>query len=272
MAGALDHLTILVPETRELDLFARLLEEEGATALRCPLVRILDVEDKGACITWIEKLMGGAFQDTVWLTGEGLRRLLGIAEERSRRPAFVAALARTRTITRGPKPARVLRELSLTPDIAAPAPTSQGVLDALAGEDMSGRLIGVQLYPGEGGLPLVASLRERGANVHDVTPYRYASQAETDQVTGAIRMLAEGRIDVIAFTSSPQVERLAEVAEKAGLSAELREALGRVRVAAVGPVVEETLHAYGVKDVLRPEASFHLKPLVRAIAASFHQG
>jgi uroporphyrinogen-III synthase len=36
---------ILVPESRELDLFARMLEERGAEAVRCPMVTILDVED-----------------------------------------------------------------------------------------------------------------------------------------------------------------------------------------------------------------------------------
>ena len=96
-------------------------------------------------------------------------------------------------ITRGPKPARALRELGLRPGLAAAMPTSQGVLDALAGEDIEGRRIGVQLYPGEGG-SLVAALRDRGAVASPVTPYRYASQAEADQVIDAIGMLAAGRI------------------------------------------------------------------------------
>ena len=33
---------VLVPETRELDLFQRMLEERGAEVVRCPLVAILD--------------------------------------------------------------------------------------------------------------------------------------------------------------------------------------------------------------------------------------
>ena len=65
-------------------------------------------------------------------------------------------------ITRGPKPARVLRELGLQPGLAAATPTSRGVLDALAGEDIGGRGIGVQLYPGAPG-SLLAALHDRGA-------------------------------------------------------------------------------------------------------------
>jgi uroporphyrinogen-III synthase len=269
MAASLTGLTLLVPESRELDFFSGLLEAEGATTLRCPLVQIRDLDDTGACEAWIEQLIAGAFQDVVWLTGEGLRRLLSVAERIGCRVAFVAALGRARSITRGPKPVRALRELGLAPSLAASTPTSNGVLDVLAREDIGGRTIGVQLYPGDGGLALLTQLRQRGAKVFPVTPYRYASQAETDQVAEVIRMLAAGRIGMIAFTSSPQVERLVDVAREAGLEKELREAFGRVRIAAIGPVAEETLRSHGVTEILRPESSFHLKPLVRAIAAAW---
>ncbi|MGO9673815.1 MAG: uroporphyrinogen-III synthase [Methylocella sp.] len=268
MSGPLAGLTILVPESRELDLFVRLLEAEGAAAVRCPLVQILDLEDAADAEAWIERLIAGAFQDVIWLTGEGLRRLLPIAERKGRRAAFLEALGRARMITRGPKPIRVLRELDLRVGLAAATPTSQGVLDALIGEDIGGRGIGVQLYPGAPG-SLLAALRDRGARASPVTPYRYASQAEVEQVVDAIHGLAEGRIGMIAFTSSPQVERLVAVARDAGLEAELREIFARVRMAAIGPVVEETLRGQGASDILRPDSNFHLKPLVRAIATAW---
>ena len=37
--------TVAVPETRELEVFAGLLERRGARVLRCPLVSILDAPD-----------------------------------------------------------------------------------------------------------------------------------------------------------------------------------------------------------------------------------
>src|SRR5579862_1137141 len=80
MAGPLQDLRILVPETRELDLFAKMLEAEGAGVLRCPLVRILDLEDVTEVQAWIEMLIADRFQDVIWLTGEGIRRILAVAE------------------------------------------------------------------------------------------------------------------------------------------------------------------------------------------------
>jgi len=40
MTDALAGRTIVVPERRELDLFARMLEQHGAITIRCPMVAI----------------------------------------------------------------------------------------------------------------------------------------------------------------------------------------------------------------------------------------
>src|SRR5258706_6782158 len=122
MPGRLDGLTVLVPESRELDLFAGMLEAEGARAERCPLVQIFDLEDKSSMDEWIAAFESGAFSDLILMTGEGLRRLVARSEGLGTREGFVAALAQIRTITRGPKPARALRELGLVPGIPAPSP------------------------------------------------------------------------------------------------------------------------------------------------------
>ena len=72
---------------------------------------------------------------------------------------------------------------------------------------------------------------------------------------------------MIAFTSSPQVDRLFAVAREAGLEQPLKDAFTRVAVASIGPVVEETLQRLGITNILQPETAFHMKPLVRSIAA-----
>jgi uroporphyrinogen-III synthase len=271
MPGRLEGLTVLVPESRELDLFAGMLEADGARAERCPLVQIFDLEDTSAMDEWISAFESGAFSDLILMTGEGLRRLVARSAKLETKEAFLAALAKVRTITRGPKPARALRELGLAPGIAAPSPTSQGVLDALKGENLNGRRIGVQLYPGHGGDALIAALEARHARVTAVTPYRYASHAEFGVVADAIRRMAAGEVGLIAFTSSPQVERLSEVARECGLEAALTDALKRTRVAAIGPVVEETLKQLGVTRIIRPAAAFHLKPFINAIAEAWNE-
>jgi len=263
--AALDGLTVLVPENRELDLFAAMLEQEGAATIRCPLVRILPLSNTQAAENWIAHCIAGDFDDLVLLTGEGLRHLLQISGPR--RQEFLLAIGKMRKIVRGPKPVRVLREISLMADVSAPRPISDGVLDVYASENIMGRRIALQLYPGDGARGLVEALEQRGAIVATVTPYAYASAADTAQVQEAIAALLHGKISLVAFTATPQIERLLAVANEAGEGTALCDALRKTPIAAVGPVVEESLRRHGLTAALSPGASFHMKPLVRAIIA-----
>ncbi|MES1942541.1 uroporphyrinogen III synthase HEM4 [Salinisphaera sp. PC39] len=265
---------IAVPESRQLDLFAEMLESRGAEVLRCPLVDIHDAPDPGPIEAWLRAFADGTCDDVVLLTGEGLRRLLGFAERAGGdlRERFVAALGDTRKITRGPKPARALRDLGLRPDLTAAAPTTEGVIETLLKQDLGGRTVGVQLYGTEPNRKLMDFLAGAGAEAMPVAPYVYADQSEDTQVAGLIEALAGGRVDAIAFTSSPQVRRLFAVARKHELEESLQATLDRIVVAAVGPIVADALAQREVTVDLMPESSYFMKPLVRALAARFGGG
>jgi uroporphyrinogen-III synthase len=71
-AGALSGRRIALPESRELDRLARMLEEQGAETLRCPLIAITDAPDPAPVREWLTRL---PFDDLVLFTGKGLRRL-----------------------------------------------------------------------------------------------------------------------------------------------------------------------------------------------------
>lgn len=270
MAGNLSGRRIVVPESRQLDLFARMLEERGAKTLRCPMVTILDLEDPAPVVAWLKRLTAGEFDDVILLTGEGLRRLMAVAEGAGLAAQVVAALKKTRTVTRGPKPVRALREIGLAPGLTASEPTTEGVIATLDGEDLKGHSVGVQSAPGSPAKKLLDFLKRAGATPTAITPYRYASDAETARVIEVIKEMAAGKVDVIAFTASPQVERLAEVAREKKLERELREGLAKTRIASVGPVVTAALATLGASVSIAPAgAAFHMKPLVNAIAAAF---
>ncbi|HEV2702492.1 MAG TPA: uroporphyrinogen-III synthase [Steroidobacteraceae bacterium] len=260
--------TIAVPETRELDVFAALLERRGARVLRCPLVAIRDAADPAPVLTFIRRFAEGACDDLILLTGEGLRRLLTCIDqhEPTLRPAFLRQLARVRKITRGPKPARALRELGLKTDIAAEIPTTAGVIAALEplAFSLEGRSVGVQLYGTEPNPPLSEFLQRCGAAVLTVAPYCYADSTEDAAVLALLAAIEGGGVDAIAFTSTPQVRRLIAV----GGATRVARALARIHVAAVGPVVAQALGRHGIDVQAMPQDSFFLKPLTSAIEAA----
>ena len=259
--------TIAVPETRELDVFAELLTRRGATVLRCPLVGILDAPDEKPVLDWVRRFNAGGCDDLILLTGEGLRRLLRCIErhEPALRELFVTQLAKVRKITRGPKPARALRELGLKPDLAAEEPTTQGIIAALREFNLRGRRVGVQLYGTDPNPPLMEFLKQAGAEISSVAPYIYADAAQDADVIALMDRMAGGTVHAIAFTSKAQVERLFNVAEASGLADRLQAGLARTLVAAIGPVVRDELSARGVKVGLMPQDSYFLKPLTNLL-------
>jgi len=264
MSEALAQRVIAVAEARELDLFAALLERRGAQVLRYPLVRIIDAPDPAPVLDWIRAAAAGGYDDLILLTGEGLRRLVSCIERHqpALRTPFLAAVAHMRKITRGPKPARALRELGMQSDLPAAVPTTAGVIEALRNFDWRGRRVGVQLYGAEPNLPLIEFLTGAGAQVATVAPYLYADAASEAAVQELLERMRRGDVDAIAFTSKAQVERLFRAAP----ADQVRAALAATQVAAVGPVVSETLAAHGVAVNAMPESAWFMKPLTAALS------
>jgi uroporphyrinogen-III synthase len=264
MGKSLHGRKVALAEGRQLEELAQLLEKEGATPLRCPMVSILDAPDPGPVVAWLRELVADRFSHVILMTGEGLRRLLGFAERESIRDAVIAALTRTRTITRGPKPARALKDVGLNPTKAAAVPTTDGMIAALQAEDVRGHTVGLQHY--ENANPaLVQYLESAGATLHSVIPYVYAPAADSERVVELIGRLARGEVDAILFTSSPQVDRLYEVAAERGLQATVQQAFAKTCVAAVGPVVADNLRQRGAPVNLCPEQGFVMKNLVQQL-------
>jgi uroporphyrinogen-III synthase len=260
---------IAIPETREVEIFAAMLERRGATVVRCPMVAIRDAPDPAPVLQWSRDFARGACDDLILLTGEGLRRILSCIErnEPGSKESFVRALGTARKITRGPKPARALRELGFKPDIAAEVPTTDGVIESLRPHNLKGRRIGLQLYGTEPNQRLVEFLTQAGATVSVVAPYVYADAADDQAVLDLIKRLEAREIDAVAFTSTPQVERLFAIAPAESVS----RALGNTVVAAVGPVVCETLRKRGISARVMPEESFFLKPLTSELEAALKE-
>lgn len=265
MEQSLAGRRVALPESRELDVLARLVEARGGVAIRCPLVSIRDNPDQGPVEAWVRRLFAGEMDHLILYTGEGLRRLLPVAERLGVRGAFVEALAAVPVTARGPKPTRELRQLGLQPDYVPEEATTEGVKACLADLDLAENRVGVQLYGTEPNAALMGFLRDAGAFPDPVAPYVYASDAETDRVRALIDELERGEVDTIAFTSRQQVERLFRVGGQSAGEEALRSALGQVLVASVGPVVGEALRERGVTPDVDPGSSYFMKPLVRAI-------
>ncbi len=264
MSLPLEGRTIAVAETRQGEELAQMLEQEGARVLRYPMFTIVDAPDPEPVVAWLRELIADRMSLVIVMTGEAIRRLLGFAERAGLRDEYLTALGRTRTLARGPKPVKVMKELGLAPTCIVKVPTTPGIIATLRDEPLAGTTIGVTRY-GDVNEALEGFLTEAGATVRPVLPYVYAPATDDERVVELIHAMAAGTIDVLMLTSSPQVDRIFEIAEKRTLEPVLRQGLQRVRVAAVGPIVAETLRQRQAPVHICPEQGFGMKNLVQHI-------
>jgi uroporphyrinogen-III synthase len=268
MAERLNGYRILILEAREEAQFSRLLTEQGADVLQCPMVAIHDVPDPAPIEAWIRRFIDNPCDDLVLMTGEGLRRLMQVARRIDLEQDLVAALGKARKFARGPKPGRALREIGLEPQVTTEKPTSEGIAEMLARVDLKSHRVGLQLYPDKDHSALIDAIKAQGAEVDPVTPYVYDAKAADARIVGAIDEMAKGAIDAIALTSSGQARRLFEVAQAHGCEARLREGLARTPIASVGPVVSDELETHGLHaDIAPANGAYFMKPLISAMAA-----
>ncbi|MEA2880824.1 MAG: uroporphyrinogen-III synthase [Bradyrhizobium sp.] len=269
MADRLNGYRILILETREEAQFSRLLAEQGADVLQCPMFAIHDAPDSAPVEAWIRRFVEAPFDDLVLMTGEGLRRLMKVARRTGVEQDFVAAVGQARKFARGPKPGRALREIGLEPQMTTEKPTSEGIVEMLSRLDLKGHRVGLQLYPDRDHGALIGAIAAMGAEVEPVLPYIYDPQAADANIVTAIEEMAQNRIDAIALTSSGQVRRLFEVAEAHQCESRLREGLARTPIASVGPVVSDELKSHGFSaDIVPANDAFFMKPLISAMASS----
>ncbi|PPQ17483.1 uroporphyrinogen III synthase [Bradyrhizobium sp. AC87j1] len=269
MAERLNGYRILILETREEAQFSKLLAEQGAEVVQCPMFTIQDAPDPAPVEAWIRRAIDKPLDDLVLMTGEGLRRIMKLARARGLDGAFVAALAGSRKFTRGPKPGKALREIGLEAQQTTEKPTTEGVIEMLGRLDLKGRRLGLQLYPDKDHSALIGALAAQGAEVDAVLPYAYDSKAADANIVTAIDDMAAGRIDAVALTNLGQVRRLIEAAKAHGSEAKLRAGFDRMLIASVGPAVSGELTAHGLRtDVSPADEAYFMRPLISAMAAA----
>jgi uroporphyrinogen-III synthase len=269
MADRLNGYRVLILETREEAQFSRLLADQGADVLQCPMFAILDAPDSAPIEAWIRRMVEAPFDDLVLLTGEGLRRLMKVVRRIGVEQDFITALGKARKFARGPKPGRALREIGLEPQMTTEKPTSEGVAEMLSRLDLQGRRVGLQLYPDKDHGALIGAIKALGAEVDTVLPYIYDAKAADANIVSAIDEMAKGRVDAVALTNLGQIRRLIETARAHGWEDKLRDGLAKTPIASVGPAVSDELASHGLRAAIYPaDEAFFMRPLISAMATA----
>ncbi len=233
---------------------ARLLAENGAEVLLCPLVAFERPDDTHALDAALGRL--GEF-DWVLFTSQNAVRFF---EERRRELEVPLEWGRPRVAAVGPATAKAARELGYDVQYVAEEMTGRGLARGL-GEKVAGSSI---LLPrsDRARADLQEMLRAAGARVTDVVAYRTVPPGQ--QGLEALEQIQAGGVHAVALASPSAFERLVE---QLGMEA-MQELTGRVALAAIGPVTAAAIRQAGLPVAVVP-AKPSAEAFVEALAAHF---
>src|SRR5208282_71738 len=192
-----EGLEVVAFESRHAKEMAALIARYGGVPHIAPALREAPLEEDAAALAFGTALFAKRLDAVIFMTGVGTRRLIEVLETRHARDQIVQALAGITVVARGPKPAKVLRELQVPITITVPEPnTWREVLEELdenpRGFTLAGSRVAVQEY----GVPneaFLAALQERGVEVLRVPVYQWTLPRDLQPLRAAIQALVEGR-------------------------------------------------------------------------------
>jgi uroporphyrinogen III methyltransferase/synthase len=247
------------PRDQSAELVER-LEAMGAEAIEAPMIRIEPPDNfealDAAC----------ARADTFdWIVFSSINGVDAFIGRLLLSPFDLRALGHAKLCGVGSATADRLARHGLKLDVMPSEYRAEALIHALTQTgDLAGKKI---LLPhADVGREVIADeLRKHGAQVVEVVAYRtVATDPEREGQPDVYRMLLEGRIDVVTFTSPSAVRNMVSV-----LGAEPAvDLLRKTIVAAIGPVTAEAATRSGIETSVVPD-KFTVPALVNAIVKYF---
>ena len=246
-AGNFNGLCVLALESRRAREIATLIANLGGVPIVAPSVREVPLDSNSATLEFARRLAAHQIDMVIFTTGVGVRVLASAVEKIWPREELSRRLNETAIIARGPKPTAALRELGIRVSVTVPEPNTWREVLTLLDQNrnslpIAGRRVAIQEY-GVRNSELVAGLEERGAMVTSVDVYQWALPEDLRPLQNAIHSIIRGDAHVLLVASSVQIRHLFQVAETAGQTKTLEEALSRVVVASIGPLTSEELRS-----------------------------
>ncbi|MDR8394139.1 uroporphyrinogen-III synthase [Aliifodinibius sp. S!AR15-10] len=271
----LDNITALAFESRLANTTSKLLQRQGAKTISAPSMQEVPLETHTAVFEFSEQLFAGDLDILICMTGVGTDMMIKTMKTKYDWDDIQKALSDILLVSRGPKPAKVLRGLDIPIDIDVPEPNTWKEILAILAEtpetsDLEGKRIAIQEY-GEPNEKLNEELRKRGAELVQTSIYRWALPDDLEPLKNGIRAILDGDVDVVLFTSKTQIDHVMKVADTVASKEELREALNNVMVASIGPVCTNGLQSHGIEVDFEPTRP-KLGVFINEIAERMNQG
>ncbi len=246
---------ILITRAREqASSFAHLLEAAGAEVVEFPTISFAPPDTWAPLDAAIGRLR--EYQWLILTSANGVRffwERLQVAGRDARDLSGIMVCAI------GPATAAALRSRGIRADRVPTEFRAEALVEAIGTDRIRGsRMLLARAAEAREVIP--EELTSRGAHVDVVPAYRTVKPSPD---ADALRLLREGKIHVVTFTSSSTVKNFFDLVGKEG-----EDLLKGVVVAGIGPITAETAAGYGIVCQIMPD-SYTIPALTEAIVQHF---
>jgi uroporphyrinogen III methyltransferase / synthase len=256
-SDALRGKRILVTRARSQALsLAQRIESLGGEVVEFPTIEIRPPESYGPLDQAIYQIAN--YDWLIFTSVNGVEQFLDRFEKLGKN---ITNLAGIEVGAIGPETARRLTAAQIEPTLVPKQYQAEGILDELISETVLGKRILIPRAAKARDI-LPETLRRWGARVDVVEAYQ--TVLPQVDVSALCRLLREGTIDMITFTSSSTATNFAIMLR----GQDLPRLLSRAVVACIGPITRKTVEDLGMRPEIVSE-EFTIPGLVRAMVDYF---
>jgi uroporphyrinogen III methyltransferase / synthase len=256
-SDALRGKRILVTRARSQALsLAQRIESLGGEVIEFPTIEIRPPESYGPLDQAIYQIAN--YDWLIFTSVNGVEQFLNRFEKLGKN---IANLAGIEVGAIGPETARRLTAAQIEPTLVPKKYQAEGILDELISETVLGKRILIPRAAKARDI-LPETLRRWGARVDVVEAYQ--TVLPQVDVSALCRLLREGTIDMITFTSSSTATNFSVMLR----DQDLPRLLSRAVIACIGPITKKTVEDLGMRPEIVSE-EFTIPGLVRAMVDYF---
>ncbi len=238
--------------------FATQLEKVGAEVIEFPTIEIVPPLHWGEVDRAMDQL--GSYDWIIFTSANGVNFFWQRMIERGKRLRLPSSL---KVCAIGPATADRLKKKRVSVHYIPKEFIAESILEGFEKMAIKGkRILLARAKMARDILP--KGLKKMGAEVDVVAVYRTIRPRGGSKKLK--KVLAEGKIDVIAFASSSTVNHFAQLLKKE----EIRKLLKHIAIACIGPVTARTAKEWGLKVKIQPK-QYTIPGLTRAIVESYRR-
>lgn len=237
--------------------FIERLERLGAEALPAPTIELAEPRSTQALDRALAQ--AEAYDWVVFTSARGVESFFARLAERG---GDVRQLWRARLAAIGPGTAAALSRRGLRVEVVPAEFRAEGLASALAPRVRGRRVLLPRAEGARDVLPRV--LADAGAAVDDVAAYRAVPPPGLPERVS--RLLDEGRVDAVTFTSSSTVRHFARLLGPGAVGR-----IGAARVACIGPITAKTARELGLRVAVEAR-EYTIDGLAKALVDYFTAG